>query len=251
MSESPIELQVIPISPEVPDNFAKELSGRMVTFGEGENIAWGIEVDIPVTADVKNYLANYDIELPQSVLNIKFLTLSPQESLTPEQRTIRSSRTHESMLQLMAETTKNLNTLTKNGERPYEYLARELIKVLPTNEDRQKFQNATKNSQATGVVIVQGHGGDGSRSIGEQYSDIPRNSEGVQLQRAGNTVLVDELLKKYDDSSLYSAILLESCYTGSDELKAKSVPVFYINGISSLTNSLGGRNKAMTALPAA
>ncbi len=251
MIDSPAESFTRQVSAEVPPNWTKELSGRLVTFGEGEDLAWGVEVGIPVEKEAKEFLAGYGIQLPDAVTTVRFLTLVPQESLPPEQRTIRSQKTDASVLQLLVETGEEFKTFTNTrpGERPYEYLARQFIKVLPTDENKRQFFDLVSSSKASEVLIVQGHGGGDPQSIGEKYQDTPQSSEGEQLQRTGNNVLVEEVLAKYNDNAQLSVILLDSCYTGSQKLRAKNIPVFYIQGSSSMVSSTSGANITHVALP--
>lgn len=79
-------------------------------------------------------------------------------------------------------------------------------------------------------------GGGDPRSIGEQYNDTPKNRQDDQLQRTGNTVLVEEILERYKNNSDTQAILLDSCYSGQKPIQALSQPVFYVNGLSTLSD---------------
>lgn len=68
--------------------------GRRVDFGkagEGQGLAWGIEVDIDISDKlVRCRFEEGSFKIPDHVTKIKFLELAPQEALLPGQRTIRS-----------------------------------------------------------------------------------------------------------------------------------------------------------------
>ncbi len=249
MPEIGMEMPPVEISKEVPADFGKELSGRLVTFGEGENMAWGIEVDIQVTSDLRAYLAEQKIHLPDNIKNIKFLTLSPQESLPKDLRNIPSTREIDSRLQFIADVTRNHNT-GEQGKRPYDYLGREFTKVIPSDSDVENFEDITRKSQGSEILIVQGHGGGDPVTIGEQSTTRPIGPDGAYLQRAGNDVQVYEILEKYNDPSRFSVIMLDSCYSGNKLIEAKRVPIISVQGISGFESTLRGTRKTMFSYPA-
>lgn len=242
------ESQIIPPTSDVPENYGKDLSGRLVTFGEGDNMAWGIEIDVPVDDGLRKYLHESSVTLPPRIKKIKFLTLSPQESLSPELRNIHSKRTIPSALQNIADIT-SFHPAGRIGWRPFDYLDREFIKVIPSHEDRKKLEEIVNAGEGEEVLIVQGHGGGDPMIIGEQTDTTPVDSDSNQIQRTGNNVLVQEILNKYHDASKFSVILLDSCYTGAQTLVPKDVPVVYVHGLSGLSSNEKGTRRTVFVYP--
>lgn len=238
------------ISNEVPDDLAKELTGRSVIFGEGQDMAWGIEADIPVKAELLELLEKYGLHIPGRIKNIKFLTLSPQESILPSERNIRVSTTVPSTLLRITDMIHDHKTFTPLEGRPYEYIAREFMKVVSSDDDKLRFTKVLEDFQGEEILIVQGHGGGDPMSIGEQHDDvIPKDKNGNNLQRKGNDVLVKDILEHYDHHQKLSVILLESCYTGNKMVIALKKPVIYVSGASSLNNSLKGVSRSVFSIP--
>lgn len=248
MSELGTKSYVEPISKEVPKDYGKDLTGRLVTFGEGEDMSWGVEVDIPLSEELRTYLADLTVTFPPHIKSIKFLTLSPQESLPVELRNIRSNKRRSSKLQEIVDTTTD-HKIGLNGVRPYDMLDREFTKVIPNKEDRVRLESILNSSPGSEILLVQGHGGGDPMDIGEQFGDTPMGSDNVKLQRKGNSVTADELISRYNNPGKFSAILLDSCYTGSSILKPKDIPVVYVEGQTGLLSNQEGTRKTVFVLP--
>jgi hypothetical protein len=135
---------VVPTSKEVPEDYGKDLTGKMITFGEGKDMSWGIEVKLDLDPGMREFLTRNGLIFPDRIGEILFVTLSPQESLPEDQRTIRSKNILPSALQYVADSTANFGTFTKTGERPYEYISREFHKVLPSTGDKDRFNETIK-----------------------------------------------------------------------------------------------------------
>lgn len=224
------------------------MSGRRVDFGkpgEGDGLAWGIEVDIDISDSlVRSRFQEYSFKVPDHVKKIKYLELAPQEALPPEQRTIRSKMKPSSILGssgLMSVATpsssgnRNLdkvrnafNLLNQKDEARFKALRAMVTWTFgPSNKDKDRFNNVLNQSKGDTLVIVHGHSSDLS-GMGEQYSiDQTVDEQGNVIQKAGNNVPMDAILSRYDDSSKFSAIVLHGCNTEKGVVEAKKVPVFY------------------------
>jgi hypothetical protein len=68
--------------------------------GEGEGLAWGIEVDIDLSDPLVRARFEGDLfKLPPHITKIKYLDLAPEEALPPKDRIIRSEMKPHSIIQ--------------------------------------------------------------------------------------------------------------------------------------------------------
>lgn len=223
------------------------MSGRRVDFGkagEGEGLAWGIEVDIDISDSlVRSRFQETSFKIPDHVKTIKYLELAPQEALPPDQRTIRSKMKPRSIFgssSLIPVATpappgnptfekirKGFNLLRPEDEARFKSLQAMVSWSLMTEAGKKRFNGILEQTKGDTLVIVHGHSGDLS-GMGEQYSmDKTTDDAGNVIQKAGNNVSIDSILSRYDDPNRFAAIVLHGCNTEKGAPEAKKVPVFY------------------------
>lgn len=223
------------------------ISGRRVDFGvpgEGEGLAWGVEVDIDITDSlVRARLEESSFKIPSHIKNITYLELAPQEALPPDQRTIRSKIMPRSIRGGSA--LMEVATPAKPGNPTFEIIRHGFnlirpedssrVKALhgmitwvfgPSDENKKRFNEILEKSTGDSLVIVHGHSSDMS-GMGEQYPDPMKDDQGNIIQREHNFVPIDSILDRYNDPNTYAAIVLHGCNSEKGEVKAKKVPVFY------------------------
>lgn len=223
------------------------MSGRRVDFGkvgEGEGLAWGVEVDIDISDSlVRARFQEGSFKIPEHIKQIKYLELAPQEALPPEQRTIRSKMKPHSIFgssALISVATpvtpgnRNLenvrrafNLLNPKDEARFKSLRAMVTWTFgPSNKDKERFNDVLKQSKGDTLVIVHGHSSDLS-GMGEQYPDETKDESGNVIQRKWNFVPIGEILSVYDDPNKFAAIVLHGCNTEKGLVEARKVPVFY------------------------
>lgn len=145
-----------PTSKELPPDWGRNIHGKLVTFGEGENMAWGIEVNIPITEETKSSLIDYGFAV-KNLRRITILDLSPQESLRPNERTIRSKSRHETEMQRILDSTTDYNEPKDQG-RATNQIIKIFVRVMGNSSDAKNHFNETQ-SDSEKIAIVIGHGG--------------------------------------------------------------------------------------------
>ena len=222
------------------------MSGRRVDFGkpgEGEGLAWGVEVDIDISDSlVRARFEEQSFEIPNHITKIKYLEMAPQEALPPNLRTIRSKMKPESFLGSSSlvpvatpapyrnptiEKVRNaFNLLSSEDQKRFRELRAMVDWSLVTGAAKKRFNEILKQSKGDTLVIVHGHSSDLS-GMGEQYPDETHDKSGKIIQRMYNFVPMDEILSRYDDPNRFAAIVLHGCNTQKGLVEAKNVPVFY------------------------
>ena len=223
------------------------MTGRRVDFGkpgEGEGLAWGVEVDIDISDSlVRTRFQEYLFKIPDHIKKIKYLELAPQEALEPKLRTIRSKMKPHSILgssslipvatpapyrnQTIEKVRNACNLLSSEDEKRFRELRNMVTWVMgPGSKDKKRFNNTLEESRGDTLVIVHGHSDDLS-GMGEQYPDETKDDQGNIIQRKWNLVPIDEILEKYNDPDKFVAIVLNGCNTEKGAVEAKNVPVFY------------------------
>lgn len=223
------------------------MSGRRVDFGkagEGQGLAWGVEVDIDISDSLVKYrFQGESFNIPKHINKIKYLELAPQEALPPEQRTIRSHMKPRSIFGssgLMSVATPQspgnpkleklrdtFNLLNPQDAARFNTLRSMVTWTFgPSQKDRQRFNEVLQKSKGDTLVIVHGHSNDLS-GMGEQYPDETTDASGNIIQRRWNAVPIDEILGRYNDPDKFAAVVLHGCNTEKGTVKAKKVDVFY------------------------
>lgn len=225
------------------------MSGRRVDFGipgEGDGLSWGIEVDIDISDSlVRARLEDNSFKIPSHIKKITYLDLAPQEALSPDERTIRSTLKPKdsirggSALVSVATPAKPGNPTLEMIRHGFNLLRPEdaaRVKSLgsmitwvfgPSDENKKRFNKILEQSVGNNLVIVHGHSGDLS-GMSEQYStDHTTDESGNIIQKAGNFVPMESILSRYDNPSKFAAIVLNGCNTEKGKVEAKKVPVFY------------------------
>ena len=222
------------------------MAGRRIDFGkvgEGEGLAWGIEVDIDISDNlVRSRFQETSFKIPDHIKKIKYLELAPQEALPPDQRTIRSHMKPRSILgssSLIPVATPakqgnptfekirhGFNILRPEDEARFKSLRAMVNWSLVTQTGKKRFNEVLKETKGDTLVIVHGHSADLS-GMGEQYLDETHNKSGGIVQRMYNFVPMDEILERYNDSDKFAAIVLHGCNTEKGVVEAKKIPVFY------------------------
>lgn len=204
------------------------ISGRRVDFISGREWSWGVEISLPFRPIEKRYLyERYAFKIPENLKTLKFLDLSPQESLPKDLRTIKSifNNNRGSIL----------DTLVKE---PY-YRLGEIDDFFWSVFGRHKkqirvFNSILSESTGTELLFVSGHSLDDPWVIGEETEVIngklSSGKWGGLRQHGGNKVPVRKILQRYNDPSTYAAILFLCCYTGTKGPKVLDVPVVYPEG---------------------
>lgn len=223
------------------------MSGRRADFGkagEGEGLAWGVEVDIDISDSlVRSRFQEGLFKIPDHVETIRYLELAPQEALPPKQRTVRSSIKPRSIIgssllipvatpapqgnPTFEKIRKSFNTLRPEDESRFKTLQAMVSWSLMTETGKKRFIEILKQSKGDTLVIVHGHSSNLS-NMGEQYlMDKTTDGTGNIIQKAGNNVSIDSILSRYNDPDKFAAVILHGCNTKKGTLKAKKVPVFY------------------------
>lgn len=223
------------------------MAGRRVDFGkagQGEGLAWGVEVDIDISDRlVRARFQESSFTIPDHINTIKYLELAPQEALPPEQRTIRSKMKPRSVLgssslvsvatpakpgnQTLEKVRAGFNLIRPEDQERFTSLNAMITWTFgPTKESKQTFNDVLKQSKGDTLVIVHGHSSD-LRGMGEQYPDEMRDESGNVVQRKYNFVPIDEILDRYNDPDTIAAIVLHGCNAEKGSVEAKKVPVFY------------------------
>ena len=223
------------------------MAGRRVDFGKaGEvgGLAWGVEVDIDISDNlVRSRFQETSFKIPDHITKIKFLELAPQEALSPELRTVRSTlkpvdkiRGGSSLISVatpakqgnpvVEKIREGFNILRPEDEARFKSLQAMVDWSLVTSAGKKRFNEIIKQSKGDTLVIVHGHSGDLS-GMGEQYPDETHDKSGGIVQRMNNFVPIDEILYRYNDSDKFAAIVLHGCNTGKGVVEAKNIPVFY------------------------
>ncbi len=157
------------------------MAGRRVDFGkagEGDGLAWGVEVDIDISNSlVRTRFQESSFKIPDHIKNVKFLELAPQEALPPEQRNIRSKMKPRSILGAsslipvatpskprnpMLEKIRNgFNLLSPEDQKRFESLRAMITWTFgPANGSEKRFNDILKQSKGDTLVIVHGHSHD-------------------------------------------------------------------------------------------
>ena len=233
------------------------MAGRRVDFGkagEGEGLAWGVEVDIDISDNlVRSRFQENSFEIPEHITKVKFLDLAPQEALPPDQRTIRSKlkpvdkiRGGSSLVSVATPAKQGNPTAEKIREgfnllRPEDQERFKSLNAIitwtfgPVGEGKNRFNDILKQAKGDTLVIVHGHSSDLS-GMGEQYPDDVTDRLGNIIQRKNNLVSIGEILDKYNDPDKFAAVVLHGCNSGKGDVESKKVPVFYpmstVNGVA-------------------
>lgn len=245
---------------EVPRDWGKNIHGRLVTFGDLKDLAWGVELSVPITHQIRKLLGNSGIEIPEHIETIKYVDLAPQESLPKKERNIRADDDQNisfSPLNSLANVTDispHLITFSLRS-RPTKTIGMILQSLLIGRTSKIEFNEILKESKSCEILIAYGHGRDDPFHSGEQYNDQP-NTKGEATQRIGNRVLATEVLEKYNDPNKYSVIMFRSCYLGKEGIKPNKVPIVYVQGAVA-SNPIGrfwgdltyGKAKTVIILP--
>lgn len=223
------------------------MSGRRVDFGkpgEGDGLAWGVEVDIDLSDNLaRARFQESSFKIPSQINKIKYLELAPQEALSPEDRTIRSNikprsiRGGSSLISVatpappgnptLEKIRSGFNLLSPKDEERFKSLHAMITWTFgPGGKGEQKFNEVLKESKGDTLVIVHGHSGDLS-DMGEQYPDETKDESGNIVQRKNNLVPISDILNRYDDPNKFAALVLHGCNTDKGTVEAKNVPVFY------------------------
>ena len=202
--------------------------GRRVDFTKNRPLAWGIEIEIPLgSLDKKAVRKLSGVILPDRIFGIRFLDLNPQESLPIELRNIESDWKYykDTSLRYLATTGRGTDTFRREIIADFFYL------MFGRNyEQIDEFNSLIKKNRGKEIVIVSGHGWDAPLTIGEQCSRQPYFTKETRVQKLGNEVAVNRILKRYDNTVNYAGILLASCYSGETKIRALGVPVVYTVG---------------------
>jgi hypothetical protein len=98
---------------------------------------------------------------------------------------------------------------------------------------KKEFIETIRHSNANEILFIHAHGGD-SNIIGEETTELKRDHG---KQSPGNQVEIERVVDEYDKPGKYAAILLLSCYIGTEDKRLESkVRVFSVQGLS-------GRNR--------
>ncbi len=228
---------------DVPKNWGKEITGRRVDFGkpgEGEGLAWGIEVSIPVDSKIRDDMKKAGILLPEHVTEIDFLDMRPQESLPKKLRNIESNHKESvvTSLEKIVETSVIDNDTMPfddliNRHRPSRTLTRILDSVFVFNKDKiDEFNNNLQNSKGNKLVIVEGHGGGDPLEIGEYDWQQTVDSDGNIIQKMRNAADIDKILDKYDQPTEVAAVVFRACNSKKAEINPRKVMFVHTSGLT-------------------
>ncbi|QQG41976.1 MAG: hypothetical protein HYV90_01530 [Candidatus Woesebacteria bacterium] len=207
---------------------SRDIVGRRVDFTKKTPLAWGIEIEIPLGSFERKAVRKLSgIILPDRISGIRFLDLNPQESLPVKLRNIQSDWKYykDTSLKYLATTGRGTDSLRRERLAEFFYL------IFGENYKQiDEFNSLIEKNNGKEIVIVSGHGWDAPLTIGEQYSRQPYFENEARVQKRGNEVPVNRILKKYDSPVNYAGILLGSCYSGKTKICALGVPVVYVTG---------------------
>lgn len=220
---------------EVPKGWGKDITGRLVTFKDGSQLSWGVELSVPIDPGTRKYLSEWGVEIPAFITTLKYLDLAPQESLPEKQRNIKSHMGDQEVALT------HLNSLTGSTlgspmldlthliiPRPYKTLRTMFRTVLTSRASRKEFNDLLANTRnKSEMLFVYGHGNYDPFHLGEQSWDEPEVKDFGKIQRAGNSVSATEVLEKYNDQTQIAAIIFRACYKGENGIRAKNIPVVY------------------------
>lgn len=231
-------------------NWPYRMTGRRVDFTEGLPLAWGIEIDLPFDAQMREQIAkNVKIKIPERVTKLKFLTLNPQESLPYGLRNIDSDLpdTQMSSLEKLAETSKSRDALTIKREE----IEDSFTVIFHGNDDQiSEFNSILAKGKGDTLVIIEGHSWEAPWSLGEQIRGQPYEGTPDSLSQAhGNSVPIEKILKRYNKPSIYAAVVINACYSGEQKIRTNRVPIAYGIGEVGYEEAMEGLVQAVVVAP--
>ena len=214
-----------------------DITGRRVDFTEGPPLAWGIEIELPFDTLEKTRLdKKCGIKIPRHIDTLKYLDLNPQESMPVRFRNIKNSGDS------WYETNLYLLTAPDSISKKAGFVRRKTIEEIfynifgRNNDEIEEFNSILLGSNGNTILLVEGHSWDAPWKIGERHNWAPIDSESRKLQKSGNNTPIRDILKRYNDSDKYSAILIYACYNGKRKIKALDIPLAY--GLGKVGSSL-------------
>ncbi len=235
---------IAPVDSLYPEGWGKDHSGSVIRFGETSDAMWGIELRFSLDEEIRKHLKFFlGLDIQKNIKGIRYLDLTPQESLPPKLRTTNSTRRRATYLQLLADVGDikgrpdfySLPFLS-GGMGPKKYLESVFLRAFGLNRKvTGEFSRDLAAAKGGELVIVYGHGGPGDTRLGEQ-GDTMIDKDGQKVPRVGYEAEIEEILEKYDHPDKYAAIILISCFTGShgDKVRAKRIPVAVVDGPASI-----------------
>lgn len=218
------------------------ISGRRVDFEKDEKISWGIEIDLPLNPPIKERLEKkYGIKIPDQVDKFKYLDLNPQESLPVYLRGW-DKGSHIEWRETNLDKLVATNTINKNARlQRRKTIERLFFAVFGRNKEKiEEFNSLLSTSLGDTILVVEGHSREAPWEIGERDPRGPLKRSIREFQRLGNKVSIEEILRKYNNPTAYSAILVVACYDGSRKVRALGVPLAYAIGFTTTGSSYKG-----------
>ncbi len=218
-----------------------QISGRSVLIGEGKDLVFGIQVDVPITNAVRAYLKeHFNIEIPLTIKSFSLFDLTPDDSLETKDKVFLpspgSTRPQNSDLVKLVEQELKL---TEDGKSNFELKSKELgaypihtfFEELNLNEVNKKILNETLNkTDKSSIAIVSAHGSQKNWSMGEEEDFQPINDKGEPIQSRGNSIEVQKFVDILNDKYNFASAFLYVCNPEKSEITTNKTPIFYSKG---------------------
>lgn len=188
----------------------------------------------------ENSFFNSDlVKLPPNIKRIRLIELSPQETLSPPLRNIKSTRNFWSAEHPLVGLTKQHTDKLVSGSEGINQPTQSDIASNKQKTLEDLFYNVlTGDKTMVGkliqeldkpgideILIVNSHGGY-DNTIGEQSGPVKKTlatigGETVDLsdiQAEGNWIDLNEVIERYDNGDIPNPVLVSTCYLGNDNL---------------------------------
>jgi len=206
-----------------------------------------IELFFQEEGERRLYSEDQYLKIPMNITKIRVLDLSPQEGMPRSLKSIRLAGIKGKIRELFPQksigsrirresvtgepnaTKLPLIQAALNNSIRRKTLSELISNVLGGNDKEKKLlESVLRDSKASEMLIIAAHGGS-DNDIGEQTGAVVgKYADGRQAR--GNWVDLAQVVEKYDKPEAFAAILIRTCYYGTDKPPVKSIPVFRPKG---------------------